>query len=94
MATHSSVLAWRIPRTEEPGGLQSMWSQKSDVTERLTHRHVRCWLTQAFFLKRFWSPHLACEVLVPGPGIKATPPALETWSLNQWTSRKSPTQIF
>ena len=24
MATHSSVLAWRIPRTEEPGGLQSM----------------------------------------------------------------------
>ena len=28
MATHSSVLAWRIPRTEEPGGLQSMESQR------------------------------------------------------------------
>ena len=28
-ATHSSVLAWRIPRTEKPGGLQSMGSQKS-----------------------------------------------------------------
>ena len=28
MATHSSILAWRIPRTEEPGGLQSMGSQK------------------------------------------------------------------
>ena len=27
MATHSSVLAWRIPWTEEPGGLQSAWSQ-------------------------------------------------------------------
>ena len=27
MATHSSVLAWRIPWTEEPGGLQSMESQ-------------------------------------------------------------------
>ena len=27
MATHSSILAWRIPRTEEPGGLQSMDSQ-------------------------------------------------------------------
>ena len=27
MAPHSSVLAWRIPRTEEPGGLQSMGSQ-------------------------------------------------------------------
>ena len=28
MATHSSFLAWRIPRTEEPGGLQSMESQR------------------------------------------------------------------
>jgi len=27
MATHSSILAWRIPRTEVPGGLQSMGSQ-------------------------------------------------------------------
>ena len=27
MATHSSILAWRIPRTEEPGGLQSRGSQ-------------------------------------------------------------------
>ena len=26
MATHSSILAWRIPRTEEPGGLQSVVS--------------------------------------------------------------------
>ena len=25
MATHLSILAWRIPWTEEPGGLQSMW---------------------------------------------------------------------
>ena len=29
MATHSSILAWRIPWTEEPGRLQSMGSQKS-----------------------------------------------------------------
>ena len=28
MATHSSILAWEIPWTEEPGGLQSMGSQK------------------------------------------------------------------
>ena len=28
MATHSSVLAWKIPWTEEPGGLQSMGSQR------------------------------------------------------------------
>ena len=32
MPTHSSILAWRIPRTEEPGGLQSMGSQESDTT--------------------------------------------------------------
>ena len=29
MATHSSTLAWRIPWTEEPGGLQSMGSQRA-----------------------------------------------------------------
>ena len=35
MATHSSILAWRIPWTEEPGGLQCMGSQELDMTERL-----------------------------------------------------------
>ena len=29
MTTHSSILAWRIPWTEEPGGLQSMGSQRA-----------------------------------------------------------------
>ena len=33
MATHSSVLAWRIPGTGEPGGLPSMGSPESDMTE-------------------------------------------------------------
>ena len=33
MAAHSSLLAWRIPRTEEPGGPQSMGSQELDTTE-------------------------------------------------------------
>ena len=32
MATHSSILAWKIPWTEEPGRLQSMGSQKSQTT--------------------------------------------------------------
>ena len=31
MATHSSILAWKIPCTEEPGGLQSTGSQESDI---------------------------------------------------------------
>ena len=34
MATHSSILSWRIPWTEEPGGLQSKDRKESDVTER------------------------------------------------------------
>ena len=32
MAIHSSILAWRIPWTEEPGKLQSMGSQELDTT--------------------------------------------------------------
>ena len=32
MATHSSILAWRIPWTEEPGGLQSMGRKELDTT--------------------------------------------------------------
>ena len=35
MAAHSSTLAWRLPRTEEPGGLQPVGSQR-DTTEWLT----------------------------------------------------------
>ena len=40
MATHSSILAWRIPWTEEPGGLQSMGLQELDTTWHLNHHHV------------------------------------------------------
>ena len=35
MANHSSILAWRIPRTEKPGGLESQGLKESDTTERL-----------------------------------------------------------
>ena len=35
MATHSSILAWRISRTEESGGLQSKGCKESDMTEQL-----------------------------------------------------------
>ena len=33
MATHSSILAWRIPKIEEPGRVQSMGFQRVDMTE-------------------------------------------------------------
>ena len=41
MATHSNILLWRIPRTEEPGGLQSMGRKESDTTE---HAHTQWWM--------------------------------------------------
>ena len=41
MATHSSILAWRISWTEEPGGLQSVVLQESDMSERLTDTEVK-----------------------------------------------------
>ena len=40
MATHSSILAWRIPWMEELGGLQSMGRKESDTTEQL-HFHFQ-----------------------------------------------------
>ena len=38
MATHFSILAWKIPWTEEPGGLQSMGRKQLDMTE---HEHIQ-----------------------------------------------------
>ena len=36
MATYSSILAWKIPWTENPGGLQSMGHKESDTTEQIS----------------------------------------------------------
>ena len=41
MATHSSVLAWRIPWTEEPGGLQSIGHKELDTTEVTEHTCIQ-----------------------------------------------------
>ena len=49
MATHSSTLAWKIPWTEEPGGLQSMglqrvrhnWATHTHHTHTHTHTHTQ-----------------------------------------------------
>ena len=41
LATHSIILAWRIPWTEEPGGLQSMGSQELDTAEQLSRAQNR-----------------------------------------------------
>ena len=42
MATHSSSLAWKIPRTEEADRLQSMGPKESDMTEQLHFTSLQC----------------------------------------------------
>ena len=44
MATHSSILAWKIPWTEECGSLQSMGCKESDTTERLCLLSCECYI--------------------------------------------------
>ena len=59
MATHSSVLAWRISWTEEPGGLQSTGSQReSDTTEVTEHTHTKYIKVLAFVI-----------LMCPGAGL-------------------------
>ena len=41
MATHSSILAWRIPWTEEPGGLPPLCDKELDTNEPLSTRGCR-----------------------------------------------------
>ena len=57
MATHSNVLAWRIPRTEEPAKLQStgkLQSKELDITETYTHTHTHTHThTQMYLLLSF-----------------------------------------
>ena len=55
MATHSSILAWEIPWSEEPGRLQSMGSQESDMTE---HTPMHAWHLYFFLIWLGLSSHL------------------------------------
>ena len=56
MATHSSILAWKIPRTEEPGGWYSSWGCKeSDMTEQANTQ--QCTITYFIYYYKillFW----------------------------------------
>ena len=40
------------------------------------------------FYFSFWPCHTACRILVPQSGIEPVPPAVETQSLNHWTTRE------
>ena len=67
MATHSSVLAWRIPRMEGPGGL-SLWGYKElDMTKQLTHTHTYEYLLHTFSPCTLGAYGLQAVRLPPGP---------------------------
>ena len=64
MATHSSILAWKIPGTQESGRLQSMGSHKSRVQlsiEKDLHPRINCTPIKK---KKILGPELEC----PNPG--------------------------
>ena len=48
VATHSSILAWKIPWTEESGGVQFMGHKESDTTEHMAHM-LSLWNKMGFF---------------------------------------------
>ena len=62
MASHSSILAWRIPWTMEPGGLQSMGLEESDTTERLnwTELKLSVIIPKTQFVPFFFLPLKVC----------------------------------
>ena len=69
MATYSSILAWRIPWTEEPGGLQSMESQ-SDMTEWLSTVHSTSHLKHFFWMLNGAS--LVAQIVKRLPAVRET----------------------
>ena len=64
MATNSSILACRIPWTDEPGGLHSMGHKESDMTELVTFLFLlhsySCLIS--FFLSLLAARHLSCHL--------------------------------
>ena len=70
MATHSSILAWRIPWTEELGGLQSTGSQRVDTTERLHFHFQGCILSPCLF-------NLYAEYIMRNTGLEEAPAGIK-----------------
>ena len=66
MATRSSILAWRIPWTEEPGGLQSIGSKEADTAEQLSTAQPRS--DQASALQFELTPPGLCTPVGDLPG--------------------------
>ena len=53
MTTDSSILAWKIPWTEKPAGLQPMMSQRVDMTVQLTFLLFKVMCMKAFYIEKY-----------------------------------------
>ena len=58
MGTHSSILAWRIPWTEKPGGLQSRGSQESDNLRKTQGNQINIFKINIKNIKYFLREHI------------------------------------
>ena len=88
MATHSSILAWEIPWAEEPGGLQSMGSQRARH-DRATFTSLHLWtvahqvpLPMGFPKQEYWSGlPFPSPGNLPNRGIEPESPDWRVYSL-------------
>ena len=73
MATHSSILAWKIPWTEEPGGLHSLGSERVSNDGACTHWHLEGNFGRMRFFfqsKKKYNPFYDCNKMLPHPKAK------------------------
>ena len=98
MATHSRTLAWKIPWTEEPGGLQFMKSQSGG--QGMWRRDVMTWHSWVGKWDSFvwWAPEQEpgpayCEVWVPGLWTKPPRPGLSPWVAPTGQGSASPVSV-
>ena len=64
MATHSSILAWRIPWTEKLGGLPSTGRKELDMTERLNNHHLKWPHNIPSMIIPYFTLYLYCQIFV------------------------------
>ena len=67
MVTHSSILAWEIPRTEEPGGLQSKGSKRIRHDSATEHTAVKVGFLGGSVVNN-WPANAGDVDSIPGPG--------------------------
>ena len=84
MATHSSILAWRIPWTEEPGGLQSMG------LPRIRHNWATNTLRELLVMISLPSPKIIFSVIKGDPWNVNTLPRAKVGALSRWPPHQLP----